>query len=65
MCWTAQEDGSAELDDGPLLRRAPELSRSAHQLRITIGQMVVDLEIIAKATSQEEWLGRIEHLPLR
>jgi hypothetical protein len=88
---TAQEDGSAELDDGPLLQRATELGRIlvsqdedllregsrllrdnhefsgvvyAHQLRTTIGQMVADLEIIAKATSRKEWLGRIEYLPL-
>ena len=36
----------------------------AHQLRITIGQMVEDLELIAQVTSQEEWWGRIEFLPL-
>jgi predicted nuclease of predicted toxin-antitoxin system len=35
-----------------------------HQLRITIGQMVDDLEVIAAATSQDEWWGRIEYLPL-
>ena len=37
----------------------------AHQLRITIGQMVEDLELIARATSQNEWWGRIEYLPLK
>ena len=37
----------------------------AHQIRITIGQMVDDLEMIARATSQDEWWGRIEYLPLR
>jgi hypothetical protein len=37
----------------------------AHQLRITIGQMVEDLELIVRATSQNEWRGRIEYLPLR
>jgi len=36
----------------------------AHQLRITVGQMVKDLELIARATSQDEWRGRIEYLPL-
>jgi hypothetical protein len=36
----------------------------AHQLRVTIGQMVEDLELIATATSKEEWIGRIEYLPL-
>lgn len=35
-----------------------------HQLRITIGQMVEDLELIARATAIEEWVGRIEYLPL-
>ena len=89
---TAQEDGSAELADDVLLKRATELGRVlvsqdedllregarwlserkdfsgiiyAHQLRITIGQMVEDLELIANATSQNEWWGRIEYLPLR
>jgi hypothetical protein len=36
----------------------------AHQLRVTIGQMVEDLYLIATATSREEWFGRIEHLPI-
>jgi hypothetical protein len=36
----------------------------AHQLRITIGRMVEDLELIATATSLEEWFGKIEYLPL-
>ena len=89
---TAQEDGSAELSDGMLLKGATELGRVlvsqdedplregarwlserkdfsgiiyAHQLRITIGQMVEDLELIAGGTSQDEWWGRIEYLPLR
>jgi predicted nuclease of predicted toxin-antitoxin system len=37
----------------------------AHQLRVTIGQMVEDLELIATATSKEEWSGRIGYLPIR
>ena len=36
----------------------------AHQLRVTIGQMVQDLELIAAATSKEEWSGKIDYLPL-
>ena len=36
----------------------------AHQLRITIGQLVEDLELIARVTSKDEWSGRIEYLPL-
>jgi predicted nuclease of predicted toxin-antitoxin system len=35
-----------------------------HQPRVTIGQMVEDLELIARATSLDEWWGRIEYLPL-
>ena len=36
----------------------------AHQLRVTIGQMVEDLELIATATSKDEWSGRIGYLPI-
>jgi predicted nuclease of predicted toxin-antitoxin system len=36
----------------------------AHQLRITVGQMIDDLELIAKATSQKEWQAKIEYLPI-
>ena len=88
---TAQEDGSAELADDVLLKRATELGRVlvsqdqdllregarwlserkdfsgiiyAHQLRITIGQMVEDLELIARATSQRV-VGKIRIQALR
>jgi hypothetical protein len=59
--------------DDDLLREGTRCSRDgvdfsgiiyAHQLRITIGQMVEDLELIALATSQHEWQGRIEYLPI-
>ena len=59
--------------DGDLLREGARRLRDghpfsgivyAHQLRITIGQMVEDLAMIASATSQEEWTGRIEYLPI-
>jgi hypothetical protein len=36
----------------------------AHQLRITIGQLVGGLDLIARTTTPEEWRGKIEHLPL-
>ncbi|MDX6384963.1 MAG: hypothetical protein QOK48_2536 [Blastocatellia bacterium] len=36
----------------------------ARQLYVTIGQCVSDLEIIAKSSGPEEWMGRVEHLPL-
>jgi hypothetical protein len=59
--------------DQDLLREGARLLREggafrgivyAHQLRVTIGQMVEDLELIATATFIEEWNGRIEHLPI-
>jgi len=37
----------------------------AHQLRVTIGSCVQDLELIAKCSEPEDFLNRIEHLPLR
>ena len=36
----------------------------AHQLRVSIGRCVGDLELIAKATDPEEWSNRVEFLPL-
>jgi hypothetical protein len=36
----------------------------AHPLRISIGQLVHDLELIAKATEPNDWQDVIEHLPL-
>jgi hypothetical protein len=36
----------------------------AHQLGVTIGQMVSDLELIAKASDIDEWRNQIERLPL-
>jgi len=57
---TAQEEGTRRL------RAGEEFSGVvyAHQLRITIGQMVEDLVLIASVTSLEEWTGRIEYLPI-
>jgi predicted nuclease of predicted toxin-antitoxin system len=37
----------------------------AHQLRVTIGQCVQDLEIIAKCCDPADLANRVEHLPLR
>jgi hypothetical protein len=36
----------------------------AHPLRVSIGQLVQNLELIAKATEQNEWMDSVEHLPL-
>jgi hypothetical protein len=36
----------------------------AHPMRVSIGQLVQNLELIAKATEPDEWIGWVEHLPL-
>ena len=36
-----------------------------HQLHGSIGQYIRDLELIAKATEPEDWIGHVEQLPLR
>ena len=37
----------------------------AHQLRVTVGQCINDLELIAKLSEPEDLLNRVEHLPLK
>lgn len=37
----------------------------AHQLNITIGQCIEDLEIIAQATVPDEWSNQLLYLPLK
>ncbi|MGH9847000.1 MAG: DUF5615 family PIN-like protein [Blastocatellia bacterium] len=37
----------------------------AHQLNVTIGQCVDDLELIAKAGELEDLANRVEYLPLK
>lgn len=36
----------------------------AQPLRVSIGRLVHDLELIAKATDRSKWFNTIEHLPL-
>ncbi len=36
----------------------------AHQLNITVGRCIDDLELIAKATELDEWLKTVIYLPL-
>jgi hypothetical protein len=88
---TAQEDGSATLDDPDLLDRATLLGRVlfsqddhllreaarrqrngipfaglvfAHQLRITDGQAIQELELISRVYEREDMENRVEYLPL-
>jgi Domain of unknown function (DUF5615) len=87
---TADEDGTAALDDDLLLDRATLLGRVlfsqdedllviahqrqqtgrefagvvyAHQLAISVGQAVRDLELIAKALDPDDMRNRVEYLP--
>lgn len=88
---TAYEDGTDQLDDNLLLKRAHELKRAlftqdddllaeaakcqhegspfsgviyGHQLRVTIGVCIQDLEIIAKSAELEELQNQVLFLPL-
>jgi Domain of unknown function (DUF5615) len=36
----------------------------AHQLRVTIGRIIGDLELLAHATTTEDFANRVEYLPL-
>jgi predicted nuclease of predicted toxin-antitoxin system len=36
-----------------------------HQLNATVGQCIDDLELIAKVTQPEEWVGHSTYLPLK
>ena len=36
----------------------------AHQLRVSIGRCVEDLELIAKTTNPDEWVRKVTFLPL-
>jgi hypothetical protein len=37
----------------------------AHQLKVTIGQCVRDLELLAQAGAPEDFANRVQYLPLR
>ena len=37
----------------------------AHQLNITVGECIDDLELIAAATGLEEWANCVQYLPLK
>ena len=60
--------------DDDLLREATARQRTskafsgviyAHQLEVTIGQCVQDLELIARGSDLAEWASRVVYLPLR
>ena len=59
---------------GTGLREAARLQQSGetfaglvygHQLNVTVGQCVDDLELIAQASEPAEWTNRLTYLPLK
>ena len=59
--------------DDDLLREAKQRQQTggtfagviySHQLNISVGQCVADLELIAQASEPEEWISRTLFLPL-
>jgi hypothetical protein len=65
---TAQADGGARLAEATSRQRAGIQFAGvvyAHQLRVTIGQCVQDLEMIGKCCDLADMADRVEHLPLR
>lgn len=60
-------------DDDLLREVAERLRRGAafagviysHQLNVTVGQCIDDLELIAKVSEPAEWAGRLLYLPLK
>ena len=75
-CSTARHNlgASSFTQDDDLLREAARRQATgerfsglvyAHQLDVTVGQCVEDLELAALATEPEEWAGQVVYLPLR
>jgi len=63
--FTRDEDLLAEADARQKAARFFAGVIYAHQLRVTIGQCINDLEIIGQAGEPEDLQNRVEHLPLR
>ena len=56
------------LREGALRQKRGEGFRGiifAHQLDVSIGQCVIDLELVVKASDSDEWTNRLEYLPLK
>lgn len=60
--------------DDDLLREGHRMQREGlqfagviytHQLFVPVGHVIEDLVLIGLAMSPEEWMSRVEHLPLR
>jgi|SRR5580700_4149288 hypothetical protein len=65
VLFTRDDDLLAEADRCQQRGRAFAGVIYAHQLRVSIGQCVNDLELMAKIYEPADIAGRVEHLPLR
>ncbi len=68
------QDVSSFSQDEDLLSEASRRQRSgeffagviyAHQLKVSVGQCIEDLELLAKVNEPEDFANRVEYLPLK
>lgn len=65
VLFTRDQDFLAEASHRQAMRRPFFGIVYAHQLRVSIGQCVADLELIAKTCTAADLANRVEHLPLK
>jgi hypothetical protein len=56
------------LREGSLLQQTGEPFAGivyGHQMRVSIGELVMDLALVADTTSSEAWVSRIAYLPIQ
>lgn len=64
VLFTRDEDLLAEATSRQRTNRTFAGVIYAHQLNVSIGGWIADLELIAEASDLPEWSNRVEHLPL-
>ena len=64
LLFSQDEDLPKRHGDNGKENRSPE-SCMRHQLNVSIGAIISDLELIAGATDPEEWVGTVVFLPLK
>jgi predicted nuclease of predicted toxin-antitoxin system len=65
VLFTQDEDFLVEADRRQRAARSFAGVVYGHQMRVTIGQCVRDLELIAKVYEPADMANRVEHLPLK
>ena len=64
VVFTHDDDFLAIADEWQEIGRSFSGVIYVHQLKLTVGRAVADLEIIAKAGDPEDYRNRVEYLPL-